>query len=107
MNGGFRILRGALFAGALAFRAMAQSTDNGANKEAPAAGAMANPGTMGSDSATQPSTGDSAAKAGSEEMKPEQKPADDSSAQQKKNEKSGPNSTSDAGNNPAGSSATG
>ena|SRR5579864_5864096 len=106
MKRGLTILTAALLAGALALPAMAQSTDNGANKEAPAAGAMANPGTMGSDSAVKPSD-DSAAKAGSEEMKPEQKPADDSSAQQKKDEKSDTNTTSDAGSNPAGDSAPG
>jgi hypothetical protein len=108
MKRGLTILTAALFAGALALPAMAQSTDNGANKEVPAAGAMANPNTTGSESAAMPSSGDSTAKTGSEAMKPEQQPAGDTAAQQKKGEeKSDTNTTSDAGSNPSGNSATG
>lgn len=103
MKRGLTILTAALFAGALALPAMAQSTDNGANKEAPAASAVTNPATMGAENAAKPSADDSAAKADSGEMKQEQKPADDSS-QPKESEG---NTTSDAGSNPAGATATG
>ncbi len=108
MKRGFSILTAMLFAGALAVPAMAQSTDTGANKEAPAASAVTNPGTAASDSSAQPSTDggamkadENAAKTDSDAMNPEQKPED---ASQPKGSEAKPdaNTSSDAGTNPGG-----
>jgi len=100
MKRGLTILTAPLFATALALPAMAQTSDTGANKEAPAASTMTNPATTGSDSATKPSSDDNAAKAQSGEMQQEKKPAADSSQP-----KADDNSTSDAGSNPAGATS--
>ncbi len=110
MKRGLTILTAALFAGALALPAMAQSTDSGSNKEAPAASAVTNPGTIGAENA-EPSADKgavkadyNAAKVDNGEMKQEQKPADDSSAPQKKTDS---NTTSDAGSKPSGATTAG
>ncbi len=106
MKRGLTILTAALLASALALPAMAQSTDTGSPKEAPAASAVTNPNPIGSDKAAQPSTEDSSAKAGNEEMKPAQKASDDASAQNGE-DKSGANTAGDSGSNPAGSTTEG
>jgi len=98
MKRGLTILTAALFASALALPVMAQSTDTGSTKEAPAASAATNPNPMGSDKAAQPSSEDSSAKAGSEAMKPEQNASDAAAAQpQSGTDKSDANTASDSG----------
>ncbi|HEY2104958.1 MAG TPA: hypothetical protein VGH29_04200 [Candidatus Binataceae bacterium] len=102
MKRGLTILTAALFAGALALPAMAQSTDSGMKAEAPAAGAVTGPGTASTDNGAVKA--DDRTKADASAMKP----ADDPSAQQKKNEdKPDSNTTSDAGSNPAGPATAG
>ncbi len=106
MKRGLTILTAALFASALALPAMAQSTDNGANKEAPAAAAVTNPATAGAENAAKPSADENAAKADSGEMKQEQKP-DGDAAQPKENEGKADTNTSSDASTPAGTTATG
>ncbi len=102
MKRGLTILTAALFAGALAVPAMAQSTDNGVTKEAPAASAVTNPTTAGAENAANPAADENAAKADSGEMKQGQKPAEDSSQPKETEGKADTNATGDAVSNPAG-----
>ncbi|SRR5579885_3105711 len=100
MKRGLTILTAALFAGALALPAMAQSTDNGMKKEAPVAGAVTNPTTTGSD-AVKPAADENAAKVDSGEMNAEQKPAEDSSQPKQAEGKADTSAAGDAVTNPA------
>jgi hypothetical protein len=100
MKRGLTIVTAMLFAGAIALTAMAQSTDRGANEEAPAASAATNPG-MGAESAANPATDSSAARADNAEMNKEQKPANTSAQPDQSQDKSNSGSTSDAGTNPS------
>jgi hypothetical protein len=102
MKRGLTILTAALFAGALAMPAMAQSTDSGADQQAPAA--VTNP--VAANAGNPAASADDAAKPESGEMKQEQRPADDASAQPStSDDQSNTNPTTDAGANPAGNTA--